>query len=283
MEIANERRMEKRLSYRWPVHFTWNDKEKAFPGQIVDVSSGAIAFLCHSNKNCPRLGQLLKINFGTPYFDHGNSFDTVLFNRIGRVSRLEKLSSRVNRLTVKFTEPLFFRPGEQDISEIDAQTRLEAKALSIIKAEERAKVFDEALLRAEEKIKYYAQAKTKAEEKAKSEAQARVKAEERARSEAKLRAKAEKMVDIEASKRIKAEAEIQEKTEYYIAEIEKIKAEKAQSISQIKAEAADIITKFEEELKIKGGSGTKVTGKQPIKEIVMKKVDEFITDKNKIF
>ncbi len=283
MDKANEQRAEQRLSYRWPVHFTQNDKEKVFPGQIVDVSSEGIAFLCRSDENCPHLGQLLKINFGTPHFGHSNSFDTVLFNRIGRISRLDKLSSQVHRVVVQFTEPLFFKPGEQDISESDAQIRLEAKELSIVKAEERAKVFDEALIRAEEKIRYYTEAKTKAEERAKSEAQARAKAEARAKSEAKLRAKAEKMADIETSKRIKAEAEVQKKTEFYTGEIAKIKAEKAQAISQIKAEAADTIDKFEEELKVKEDSKTTVTDKQPIKEVVMKKVDKFVKDRNKIF
>jgi len=283
MEKANEQRKEKRLSYRWPVHFTQNDKEKAFPGQIVDVSSKGIAFLCRSDENCPHFGQLLKINFSAPHFDHSNSFDTVLFNRTGRISRLDKLSSQVHRVVVQFTEPLFFKPGEQDISESDAQIRLEAKALSIIKAEERAKVFDEALIRAEEKIRFYTETKTKAEERAKSEAQTRAKAEARAKSEAKLRAKAEKMASVEASKRIKAEAEIQKKTEFFIEEIAKIKAEKAQAISKIKAETADTIMKIKEELKVRGDSKTGITDKQPIKEIVIKKVDKFVTDRNKIF
>ncbi len=283
MDKAKEQRAERRLSYRWPVHFTQNDREKALSGQIVDVSSEGMAFLCRSDENCPNLGQLLKISFGAPHFNQSNSFDTVLFKRIGRISRIDKLSSRVYRVVFRFIEPLFFKPGEQNISESDAQKRLEAKTLSIVKAEEKAKVFDEALIRAEEKIRLYTEAKTKAEERAKFEIQARVKAEARANSEATLRAKAEKIADIEASKRIKAEAEVQKKTEFYTGEIAKIKAEKARAISQIKAEAADTIAKLEEKLEIKEGSKNKITDKQPIKEVVMKKVDKFVTDRNKIF
>lgn len=283
MEKVNEQRAEQRLNYRWPVHFTRNDREKALSGQIVDVSSEGMAFLCRSDENCPNLGQLLKISFGAPHFNQSNSFDTVLFIRIGRISRIDKLSSQVNRFVFRFTEALFFKPGEQDISESDAQKRLEAKTLSIVKAEEKAKVFDEALIRAEEKIRLYTETKTKAEERAKSEIQARTKAEARANSEAKLRAKAEKNADIEASKRIKAETELQKKTEFYTGEIEKIKTEKARAISQIKAEAADTIAKLEEELKIRKYPKNKITEKQPIKEVVMKKVDKFVTDRNKIF
>ncbi len=283
MEKANEQRAEKRLSYRWPVYFTRDDKEKASPGQIVDVSSEGMAFLCRFDESCPHLDQSLKINFGTPHFDHNNSFDTILFNRVGCVWRLDKLSSQVYRVVVRFAEPLFFKPGEQDISESDAQLRLEAKALSILKAEESVKVYDEALTRAEEKIRFYTEAKTKAEEGLKSEAQTRAKAEARANSEAKLRAKAEKIAGVEAAKRTKTEAELQRKTEFYSEEIAKIKAEKAQAISRIKAEAANAIAKIEEELKVKGISASGITDKHPIKEIVLKKVDKFVTDRNKIF
>jgi len=283
MEKANEQRTEKRLSYHWPVHFTSDDKEKASPGQIVDVSSEAMAFLCRFDENCSHPGQSLKISFGTPYFDLNDSFDTVLFNRTGYVSRLDKLSSQVNRVIIRFNEPLFFKPGEQNISESDAQLRLETKALSILKAEESAKVYDEALTRAEEKIRFYTEAKAIAEERLKSEAQARAKAEARADSEAKLRAKAEKIAGIEAAKRTKAETELQKKAQFYTEEIAKIKAEKARAISMIKAETADAITKIEEELKVKGISTSGTTGKLPIKEVVLKKVDKFVTDRNKIF
>jgi len=319
MEKANEQRAEQRLSYRWPVHFTQDDKERAFPGQIVDVSSRGIAFLCHADKNCPYPGQLLRTNFGIPHFDQSNSFDTVLFNRIGRVYRSDELSSQIRRVVIQFTEPLFFKPGEQGISESDAQKRLEDKALSIIKAEEKAKVYDEALTRAEERIRSYAEAKakseeklkaeieeryrteadlklevqkklsayaeatTKAKERAKTEAQARAKAEEKAKSEAKLRAKAEKKAKAEEEKRTKIKDESQKKTKFYAEEITKIKEEKAQAIAQIKAEAANTIAKIEEEAKVKGNSIIKSKDKQPIKEVVLKKVDKFVTDRNKIF
>jgi hypothetical protein len=283
MEKVNDQRTEKRLRYRWPVHFTKDDQEKTYPGQIVDISSEAMAFLCRFDENCPQPGQILKITFGTPHFDFNDSFDTVLFNRTGHVSRLDKLSSQVYRVIIRFNEPLFFKPGEQDITESDVQLILETKALSILKAEESVKVYDEALTRAEEKIKFYTEAKTKAEDRLKSEAKARARAEARAGSEAKLRAKAEKNVGLEAAKRAKTEAELQKKTEFYNKEIAKIKAEKDRAISKIKADTVEAIDKIEKELNAKGISSSGVTGKHPIKEVVLKKVDRFVTDRNKIF
>jgi hypothetical protein len=283
MEIDNEQRTEQRLSYRWPVHFIKDDQEKTIPGQIVNVCSQAIAFLCHADENRPHLGQLLTTSFGVPHFNHNNSFDTVLFNRTGRVCRLDELSSQVNRVVVQFTEPLFFKPGNQNINDFEIQKRLENKALSIIKAEEEAKVYNEALNRAEERIRFYTEMSVKAEEKAKAAIQAEARAEARAKSEIKLRAKAEKKAEVEAEKRSRIEAEAQKKAQSYAEEISKIKAETAQTLAQIKAETAETIAKIEEELKIKGNVEIKITDKLPIKEIVLKKVDKFVTDRNKIF
>lgn len=283
MENANEQRAEQRFSYRWPVHFTRDDKQKNLPGQIVDISSQAIAFLCHADENSPYPGQLLTTNFGVPYFNRGNSFDTVLFNRTGCVNRLDELSSKVHRVVVCFKEPLFFKPGEQDINESDAQNRLEAKSLSIVQSEEKVKVFNEALTRAEEQMSFYTETKIKAEAIAQSETRARMKAEARAKSEAKLREKAEKKAQIEAERRIKAEAEAKKKADLYAQEITRLKAEKAQAIARIKAEAADTPITTDEDSKIKKHSRIEDSDKQPVKKPILKKVDKFIKDRNKIF
>ena len=281
MEIVNEKRTEPRLNYRWPVHFTKDNQEKTFPGQIVNVCSQGIAFLCHADENCPVPGQFLTTDFGVPYFNKSNSFDTVLFNRIGRVYRLDELSNQVNRVVLQFTEPLFFKPGSQDINDSEIQRRLENKTLSIIKAEEEAKVYNEALIRAENRIRFYTELSIKAEEKAKSEAQARAKAEARAKSETKLRVKAEKKAKTAEEQRSRTETESQKKTQFYAEQTAKIKEETAQTIAQIKAEAAETIAKLEEELKINGI--IKIADKPPIKEVILKKVDKLVTDRNKIF
>lgn len=283
MEKTDEQRAEKRLTYRWPVKFTQDNIDKVFPGQIVDVSSQGIAFLCHADENCPYQGQHLTANFAVPFFHSGDSFDTVLFNRTGCVHRLDKLSSQIHRVVCRFDEPLFFKPGEQDISESDLQNKLETKALSIVTAEEKLKVYDEALSRAEEETRSYAETNTKAQAKIKSEIQARVKAEARAESEAKLRAKAEKQAKTEAERRAKIEAQTQKKEKLHAEEIARIKEEKARAIAQVKAEASEFIAKIEEELKSMGIAKTKITEKQPIKDIVLEKVDRFVKDRNKIY
>jgi len=217
MKIAVNQREEKRLCYRWPVSFARSVKDTPCPGQILDVSSWNLAFLCHANKNCPRPEQLINIDFGVPYFDSTDSFDTVFFNRIGRVSRVDNLTNLVNRVVIQFARPLFFKPGEQDISESEALQRLEAKTQSISKAEEEARLYSEALTRAEEKTTSYEQAKAEAEKKLKDAIKARCKAEAKLIEEAEEKERAEEKARIQAlataKVRTKAESEAKARIE----------------------------------------------------------------------
>jgi len=349
MEKAREQRAEKRLRYRWHARFASNPNQKPLSGQMVDVSSKGMALLYHNDENCPGPNQSITTNFGVPFFDSADSFDTVFFNRIGRVCRIDNLTSKVNRIAIQFAEPLFFKPGEQGIIDSDAKQRLEAKVQliagtkekaaakvqTIVKvdniakpdAKENTRLYSEALVRAEErirsyaeakaqaeeklkaeiearhisdtkllaeaekKIRSYAEAKARAEEKAKAETKARSKAETKAKTEAKLRAKAEKKTETEARKRAKIEAELREMTESYKEQLAKVKAEAAREIAGIKDHTDDTITKIKAEFEptshekksIPKKNTTNKATKKPGEEILMDKVDKFITDRNRIF
>jgi len=265
MEKADEQRAEQRLCYRWPVRFAKDVKEKHSPGQIVDVSSRGVAILCHADKNCPHPDQLVTIDFGVPHFDSADSFDSVFFNRTGRVCRVDNLSNKVNRVAFQFAEPLFFKPGEQDISESDVQQRLQTKARLIVKAEEKARIYGEELARAEQKTSFYTLAKVEAEEKLKAEIEARCtaevslkaqnqqrkKAEAKAKAEAMLRAKAQKKAKAETQKRAKLENETHEKIKSYTEQIEKIKSELEQKVKAEAKAKAQVMLRAKAEKKAK--------------------------------
>lgn len=278
-EKAKGQRAEQRLRYRWHVRFARSVNGKISPGQIVDVSSRGLAMLCHADKHCPRQNHLVSIDFAVPHFGLTDALDIVFSKRIGRVCRVDNLSNMVNRIAVQFAEPLFFKPGEQNISESDAQQILRAKIRSITRAEEKAKVYGEALARAEEKLWFYAEAKDKAEEKAKIEATARVileekvraqaesiaelqkktrvyteakaRAEERAKIKAEARDKAEENVRAEIQKRANLEAQMQDKVKSYTDQIVKIKAEATEAVVWAKAEAEYAIAKVKDEFEQK--------------------------------
>jgi len=290
MEKTREQRVEKRLRYRWHARFALNPKQKPLSGQIVDVSSKGMALLYHNDENCPGPDQLINTNFGVPYFDSGDSFDTVFFNRIGRVCRIDNLTSKVNRIAIQFAEPLFFKPGEQDINDSDAKQRLEVKARLIVnakektvakkqakvkadnqvkpEAEEGARIYSDALARAKERIRSYAEAKAQAEEKLKAEIEARhtgetrllAEAEKKIRSYAEAKARAEEKAKAETKARAKAEAKA--KTEAKLrAKAEKKAETEAEKRAKIEAELREKAFSYAEQLaKVKAEAAREIAG-----------------------
>jgi len=226
--------------------------------------------------------QSLTTHFGVPHFDMTDSFDSVFFDRSGNVCRVDELSDHIHRVAVQFSQPLFFKPGEQNISASEAQQRLEAKTLSIIKSEEKAKAYDQALTLAENKLRSCAEAKAKIEaklkaeiaEKARIETNLRIHFEDKIRNFAETATKAKEKAKAETKARTQAEAIAQKEIK------SKLKAEKKvkfyeEEIKKIKAEATDIVSKVRKELEDKG--------KKSSKELLLDKIDKFISDRNKIF
>jgi len=290
MGKTREQRAEKRLRYRWHARFALNPKQKPLSGQMVDVSSKGMAILYHADENCPCPNQSITTNFGVPHFDSGDSFDTVFFNRIGRVCRIDNLTSKVNRIAIQFAEPLFFKPGEQDINDSDVKQRLQAKAQLIVnakektvakthakvktdnqvkpEAEENARLYSEALARAEERIRSSAEAKVQAEEKLKAEIESRhtsetkllAEAEKKIRSYAEAKARAEEKAKAETRARAKAEAKA--KTEAKLrAKAEKKAETEAEKRAEIEAELREKAELYTEQLaKVKIDTAREIAG-----------------------
>ena len=126
MDKNTERRKEQRLRYHWPVWFAEDFNDVLTQGQMVDVSSNGAAFTCHSDENCPYLGQELTARFSIPRFGAGDSFDMASFTRIARICRVDDVNSFLRRVAVQFAEPLPFKPGEQADNESDTQQKLKA-------------------------------------------------------------------------------------------------------------------------------------------------------------
>jgi hypothetical protein len=236
---------------------------------MFDLSSIGMAMLFHANEDCPQANQSILANFGVPHFDTHGSFDTAFFNRVGRVCRVDHLTSRVNRIAIQFTEPLFFKPGEQDISESEAQERLRAKVKSVVDAKKKVAASTEALAKAKDK------------------AQAEVK------SQARLREEAERRARVEAEKRAAAEARALESARLFEQEIAKVRANAAREIARLEDEASYKIAEAKAEVRAKLLAQAKAREKerkQQIKTInksaksgLVKKIDEFITDRNQIY
>ena len=126
MDGKSEQRTEERLSYDWPVWFGEDFKKAQFAGQMINVSSKGAAFTCHADKKHPYQGQEVTARFGVPRFGLGEEFNMVTFTKTGHICRVEDEDGVLRRVAVQFAEPLFFKPGEQGISESDAQRKLGA-------------------------------------------------------------------------------------------------------------------------------------------------------------
>ncbi len=126
MVVNNERRMEQRLRYHWPIWFAEDFNDILSQGQMIDISSRGAAFTCYKDGSCPDPGQEITARFSVPRYGPDDSFDMADFTRDGHVCRVEDVNSSLRRVAVQFAEPLPFKPGEQANSESDAQQTFEA-------------------------------------------------------------------------------------------------------------------------------------------------------------
>lgn len=126
MNEYNDRRREQRLRYYWPIWFAEDVNRSLSQGQMVDISSQAVAFTCYAHEGCPYAGQYITARFSVPRYGADNSFDMANFTRSGRVVRVDNVHSSLRRVAVQFANPLPFRPGEQNLSPSEAEQVLEA-------------------------------------------------------------------------------------------------------------------------------------------------------------
>ena len=126
MSDFSERRREQRLRYQWPVWFAEDFNSTLTQGQMVDVSSGGAAFMCYADSS-PYQGQEVTARFSVPRLNEDDSFDMASYTRIGRICRVENVDGLSRRVAIQFAEPLFFKPGEQGLSQDEVQRRLESE------------------------------------------------------------------------------------------------------------------------------------------------------------
>lgn len=107
MNRTKDRRRAPRLRYQVTVRFAEDakNKEAASEGQMLDVSSGGVAFRYNAVENCPRRGQHLVVHFGIPN-SKVHDASMMEFTRTGRVLRVQQVNSTLHIIAVRFDEPL---------------------------------------------------------------------------------------------------------------------------------------------------------------------------------
>jgi hypothetical protein len=113
MNVDNERRIEKRLRYHWPIWFAEDFSGELAQGQMLDISSRGAAFTCYNDGSCPYTGQEITARFSVPRFGPDDSFDMANFTRSARICHVGDVNRFSRRVAIQFAEPLPFKPGEQ--------------------------------------------------------------------------------------------------------------------------------------------------------------------------
>ncbi len=102
---------EQKLKYNWPIWFAENFNEILTQGQMAELDSTEARFTCYTEQ-CPRQGQQLTVRFSVPAYDSDGAFDLENVLTEGNVANVEKLNPFMETITLKFNEPLHFKPGE---------------------------------------------------------------------------------------------------------------------------------------------------------------------------
>jgi len=124
MKCTKEQRKEQRLQYDWPIRYARDFGEALCMGQMVDVSSNYAAFTCRADENCPYPGQQVRAMFSVPRFGRSSNYDMASYNRQGQIYRIDKVNEFIKKVVIQFAKPLYFKPGEQGVSESEAHQRL---------------------------------------------------------------------------------------------------------------------------------------------------------------
>ena len=110
-----QRRKESRLQYRSGIWFNPADTNKSWQGQMLDVSSGGMAFTCYNKRSCPDVGQLITTHFTIPWFTPDGNIQNRQFTRKAKICRVNNENSLLKRIAVQFADPLPFKPAEQKL------------------------------------------------------------------------------------------------------------------------------------------------------------------------
>jgi hypothetical protein len=105
-----ERRLEQRLRYFWPVWYSSDGSLDIQQGRMIDLSSGGVSFVAQEG-TYPDEGQQIWLRSSYPLVQDGG-FGMASFSTVGRVLRKEVAGTLQSRLAVKFEAPLEYCPAE---------------------------------------------------------------------------------------------------------------------------------------------------------------------------
>jgi len=110
-----QKRKEPRLQYHSGIWFSPANANKSWQGQMLDISSGGMAFTCYNRRSCPDVGQSITAHFTIPWFTPDGNIQSRKFTREAKICRVNNENSFLKRIAVQFADPLPFKPAEQNL------------------------------------------------------------------------------------------------------------------------------------------------------------------------
>jgi hypothetical protein len=107
-----DRRKERRLPIHWPIWFSDGSDATSIPAEMINISSEGMGFICDDDKYCPKTNRSILLHFSVPRFLPDGTSKMVNFTRIGAVLHIIQLEDSYCRISIQFTEPIDFKPGE---------------------------------------------------------------------------------------------------------------------------------------------------------------------------
>jgi hypothetical protein len=110
-----QKRKEQRLQYSSGIWFSPANGSKTWQGQMLNVSSGGMAFTCYNRRSCPDVGQSITTQFTVPWFTPDGNIQSRKFTRTAKICRVNNENSFLKKIAVQFADPLPFQPAEQNM------------------------------------------------------------------------------------------------------------------------------------------------------------------------
>ncbi|MCK4887207.1 MAG: hypothetical protein KAS96_07440, partial [Planctomycetes bacterium] len=95
-----------------------------FEGKMINISSMGMIFRCEAEENSLYIDQQITIRFRVPRFGSFEPFNMLLTTHTGHICRVCNMNNLWHQIAIKFDNPLFFRPGEQGLTEYEVLQKL---------------------------------------------------------------------------------------------------------------------------------------------------------------
>ena len=112
MNIKQERRKKKRLNYDWSIWFAEGFGKTLYYGEILNISSEALALICKTDKNLTQRGCRVTAYFNVPHIGRNDSSDVIMLSCQGCVLRIDTVEDNkfLRQIVIIFDKPLSFEP-----------------------------------------------------------------------------------------------------------------------------------------------------------------------------